>query len=251
MGRQLRIIIGDNNGNFASNLAAALHCAGDWVILRHQQFDLLMDAVRTEHPDVLVLDIGESTTRFPELTERILAFSDVTILAFYEKRDPSLEEAFNRIGVRYLPKSDLVADRVRYVHMICGRYPMIRQNQQQPIQQNELSVTRLLNDFGISTNLRGYHYLRAAILTACECQTCSGCMMNVIYPSVAEQMHSTPSRVERAIRHAILQAWEHGGPRIGWQYGLNIDHRMTNSEFISFAVEWLHSEQMSRSLIAK
>lgn len=37
--------------------------------------------------------------------------------------------------------------------------------------------------------------------------------------------------------------------RAGWQYGLHIDHRMTNSEFISFAVEWLHTEQVSREIL--
>ncbi len=76
--------------------------------------------------------------------------------------------------------------------------------------------------------------------------TCSGIMMNQIYPAVAQEAHSTPTRVERAIRHAILQAWESSDGRFSWHFGQMKNHRMTNSEFIAFTVDWIRTERTSK-----
>ena len=77
-------------------------------------------------------------------------------------------------------------------------------------------------------------------------QDSSGCVMNLIYPAVAEMLRTTPSRVERSIRHAINQAWENADRKICLGFGIQDGHRMTNSEFISFAVDWLRTGQSER-----
>lgn len=244
MNRQLRIIIGNTNDDFSANCAAALHRAGDWAILRPQQHNHLMEALRTEHPDLLILNVSAPTMSFTSFAEDVFQLYDIKIVAFYKNYDHTLEQAFTRLGVRYLPQPTAGFDRVQYLHRLVGSSstPVIRRKQIQP-EKPESEVTKLLHSVGISVNLRGFHYLRCAIMIAYEQGLGSGCMMSVIYPEVAKQMHSTPSRVERSIRHAILQAWENTTPKISWKYGIRIERRMTNSEFIAFAVEWLRSEE--------
>ena len=101
----------------------------------------------------------------------------------------------------------------------------------------EKMVTNLLHDFGISANLKGYHYCRSAIIMAVQDINIQDHITKQLYPKIAEQYNTTPTRVEREIRHAIEIAWERGNPRIIKKYFVYAytekNSRPTNSEFIS------------------
>ena len=247
MKKQLRVVVADNNDEFAARCAAGLHRAGDWAILRCQQPQTLMQAVRVEHPDALILNLTVPSMEFPCFTEEVLRYSDLRIIAFYRQQNESLRRAFEEQGVRYMPMPETGSNLADFVHLLCGGGSFQRR---EPAVMNgsdaEYCVTRLLHSFGISTHLQGFYYLRCAIMLAYAQGDCSCSMMRSIYPEVAERMNSTTSRVERSIRHAITHAWENAGQEPGWQYGLHCPHRMTNSEFISFAADWLRSERASR-----
>ena len=245
MNRQLRILIGDIGDEFAANIAAAFSASGDWAVTRLQRHDKLTEAVRTEHSDVLILNLTSESVHVPVLTEELLRHSELMILVLYRRKNDGLAQILTQQGVHYLPYPQDISELVSYVYRLCG----VRSDEQDAAGQQrdpEISITHLLHSFGIPTNLRGFHYLRCAIVTAFEQGIRSGCMMNLIYPAVAEMLHSTPSRVERSIRHAIMQAWENAARSTCWEFGLRDGHRMTNSEFIAFAVDWLRTEQNSR-----
>jgi len=72
----------------------------------------------------------------------------------------------------------------------------------------EDSITHILNMLGVPAHLKGFHYARKAIAAAAENSETISAITKVIYPSVAKTYNTTPSRVERAIRHAIGLAWE-------------------------------------------
>ncbi len=245
MNKQLRILIGDIGDESAANIAAALADNGEWAVTRLQLHDKLIEAVRREHTDVLILNQTASTIHIPVLTKELLRYSELVIIVLYRKKEDGLAQILTQQGVHYIPYPQNIPELVSYVYRLCG----VRTEAQESANSKgnpELAVTHLLHSFGIPTNLRGFHYLRCAIITAFQQEHHSGCMMNLIYPTVAEMLHSTPSRVERSIRHAIMQAWENADQRTGWTFGFTDGHRMTNSEFISFAVDWLRTEQTAR-----
>ena len=75
MNRQLRILIGDIGDEFAANIAAAFSASGDWAVTRLQRHDRLTEAVRTEHSDVLILNLTSESVHVPVLTEELLRHS--------------------------------------------------------------------------------------------------------------------------------------------------------------------------------
>lgn len=239
MERQTRILLGDIGDHFAVNAAFAFRKAGDWAVTRRQTHDDMLQSLRFEHPDVLILNLTVPTMHFPHFTEEVQQLSELPVFALCQKKEPYMERLLEQLGVRCIPFPENASVLVGEIHCLSGIPPA---RQEVPASDPETEVTKLLHSFGIPSNLRGFYYLRTAILIAAEKPTCSGIMMNQIYPAVAEEVHSTPTRVERAIRHAILQAWENNDGRFSWHFGQMKDHRMTNSEFIAFTVDWIRTE---------
>ena len=98
-------------------------------------------------------------------------------------------------------------------------------------------MTDIIRRLGVPAHIKGYHYLRTAILSAIDNQKLMDCVTKLLYPRVAQKYDTTSSRVERAIRHAIEIAWDRGNAEmINDFFGYNVDSyrgRPTNSEFIA------------------
>ena len=101
----------------------------------------------------------------------------------------------------------------------------------------EVEVTALLHDMGVPAHVKGYQYLRDAILMSLEDPQLSTSMTKDLYPKIAEKYTTTASRVERAIRHAIELAWDRGNVDLMTEYfGYSINlakGKPTNAEFIA------------------
>lgn len=101
----------------------------------------------------------------------------------------------------------------------------------------EINITRIMHQIGVPAHIKGYHYLRFAILTAIEDPSIINAITKQLYPRVAKHFETTPSRVERAIRHAIEVAWDRGNVDVLNSYfGYTIHNsrgKPTNSEFIA------------------
>ena len=101
----------------------------------------------------------------------------------------------------------------------------------------ESRIVEVLKDLGVPTNLNGYDYLRSVIAMCVEDKTILESITGRLYPEIAERYDTTPSRVERAIRHAIEVAWDRGDLDVFKRYFGNTISSMrgkaTNSEFIS------------------
>ena len=104
-----------------------------------------------------------------------------------------------------------------------------------------VEISEVLANLGMPANLLGYKYLRAAIQIAVKDATLLGSITKVIYPTVAKEFRTTPSNVERSIRHAIEVAWDRGDiDKLHKRFGYSIDPnrgRPTNAEFISRIVD--------------
>ena len=104
-------------------------------------------------------------------------------------------------------------------------------------QDMELMVTEMIHQIGVPAHIKGYHYLREAILLSVEDPEVMNAVTKVLYPTVAKKFGTTPSRVERAIRHAIEVAWDRGDvDTLNSYFGYTIHNsrgKPTNSEFIA------------------
>ena len=104
-----------------------------------------------------------------------------------------------------------------------------------------MEITEVLNNLGMPTNLLGYRYLRFAIQVAVKDPEVLRSITKTLYPAVAREFGTTPSNVERSIRHAIEVAWDRGDiDKLESCFGYSIDPnrgRPTNAEFISKVVD--------------
>jgi len=99
---------------------------------------------------------------------------------------------------------------------------------------------------GVPAHIKGYHYLRDAILMVIKEINLLGAVTKELYPMIAQKYQTTPSRVERAIRHAIELAWDRGNIEMMTKffgYTINLERgKPTNSEFIAMVADKLRIE---------
>ena len=105
----------------------------------------------------------------------------------------------------------------------------------------ETQVTKIIHQIGVPAHIKGYQYLRSAILLTIKDSDVINSVTKVLYPSVAKKYQTTTSRVERAIRHAIEVAWDRGDvDTLNSYFGYTIQNnrgKPTNSEFIAMIAD--------------
>ena len=111
----------------------------------------------------------------------------------------------------------------------------------------ESMVTEIIHEIGVPAHIKGYQYLREAIILTIRDMDMINAVTKVLYPEVAKRFGTTPSRVERAIRHAIEVAWDRGDIEVLQKYFgytvSNIKGKPTNSEFIAMIADSLTLQQ--------
>ena len=113
-------------------------------------------------------------------------------------------------------------------------------------------VTSVIHEIGVPAHIKGYQYLREAIMITVEDMDVINAVTKVLYPAVAKRFATTPSRVERAIRHAIEVAWDRGDLETLQKYfGYTVSNakgKPTNSEFIAMIADGLMLDSGENSL---
>lgn len=113
----------------------------------------------------------------------------------------------------------------------------------------ETQVTKIIHQIGVPAHIKGYQYLRTAILMAISDSEIINSVTKILYPSVAKQYSTTSSRVERAIRHAIEVAWDRGDiDTLNSYFGYTIQNnrgKPTNSEFIAMIADNLRLQNQA------
>ncbi|HBV89079.1 sporulation transcription factor Spo0A [Desulfosporosinus sp.] len=112
----------------------------------------------------------------------------------------------------------------------------------------EVEVTRMIHQMGVPAHVKGYQYLRDAIVNVVTDVSLLGAVTKELYPMIASKYQTTPSRVERAIRHAIELAWDRGNVDFMnrfFGYTINVDRgKPTNSEFVAMVADKLRMSIM-------
>ena len=115
----------------------------------------------------------------------------------------------------------------------------------------ETDVTNIIHEIGVPAHIKGYQYLRDAIILSVNDIEMLNSITKVLYPTIAKKHQTTPSRVERAIRHAIEVAWSRGKmDTIDALFGYTVSTgkgKPTNSEFIALIADKIRLEYKNRS----
>lgn len=111
----------------------------------------------------------------------------------------------------------------------------------QEVHDLEKDVTEMIHEIGVPAHIKGYQYLREAIMMSVEDVEMLNSITKVLYPTIAKRFQTTPSRVERAIRHGIEVAWARGrSETLEGLFGYTISAgkgKPTNSEFIALIAD--------------
>jgi two-component system response regulator (stage 0 sporulation protein A) len=122
---------------------------------------------------------------------------------------------------------------------------------QEPVERDlEADVTSIIHEIGVPAHIKGYQYLREAIMMSVNDIEMLNSITKILYPTIAKQFQTTPSRVERAIRHAIEVAWSRGKmDTIDELFGYTINNgkgKPTNSEFIALIADKIRLEYRTK-----
>ena len=157
------------------------------------------------------------------------------------------DEVSNRGGDYYMMKPCRISSVVERIRLLASKpwdeegpdgemTAMARQNL-------ESSVTSIIHEIGVPAHIKGYQYLREAIMMTVQDMDVINAVTKVLYPDVARKYGTTSSRVERAIRHAIEVAWDRGDlDTLQKYFGFTVSNaqgKPTNSEFIAMIADRL------------
>ena len=248
------VVIADNSEEFCASLTAALKRAEGFQVLgTANDGELAIRMVSEKKPDILVLDLmlakqdGLSVLKNVSTMEhRPVVFATSGFVTDY------VASAAAGLGVRYLmlKPCDLSAlvERMEEVRSSGVKtIPNIRSSNG----GIEAMVTSIIHEIGVPAHIKGYQYLREAIIIAVNDMDVINAITKVLYPQVAKTFQTTPSRVERAIRHAIEVAWDRGDlDTLQRFFGYTVSNtkgKPTNSEFIALIADKLQLQLKSGS----
>ena len=252
MDNRTTVIIADNTEEFCSSLASALQRTEGFQILgTANDGEQAIRLVTEKKPDVLVLDLMLAKKDGLSVLKALSAMDrKPATLATSRFVTDFVASAAANLGVRYLMvKPCDMATLVERLEEVRGAT-----DPQQSLQQNgktsiETMVTNIIHEIGVPAHIKGYQYLREAIIIAVNDMDVINAITKVLYPQVAKTFQTTPSRVERAIRHAIEVAWDRGDlDTLQRFFGYTVSNtkgKPTNSEFIALIADKLQLQLKS------
>ncbi|MDD2956079.1 MAG: sporulation transcription factor Spo0A [Oscillospiraceae bacterium] len=252
MDKKRKVMIADENRDFVVPCSNLLKTYGLEAVVVPKDGQKLVEAIAREKPDVVLCDIfmpkldaiGVMThVKNQGVTPRplfmVLSSFDNAVLqnevlssgASYYFLRPFDDEMLAERIVQLLGADKPAAINVKTLRFGAGA------------QDLELMVTEIIHQIGVPAHIKGYHYLREAIILSVETPDIINSVTKLLYPAVAKKFDTTSSRVERAIRHAIEVAWDRGDiDTLNSYFGYTIHNsrgKPTNSEFIAMIADKL------------
>ena len=210
-----------------------------------------MQLLEERRPDILVLDLMLSKKDGLSLLKSISLWDRrPAVVATTGFMTEYVASAAAGLGVAYLILKpcdmEALVDRLEELRFDTGRSIPVRRA---PGQSIEALVTGIIHEIGVPAHIKGYQYLREAIIIAGNDMDVINAITKVLYPQVAKTFQTTPSRVERAIRHAIEVAWDRGDlDTLQRFFGYTVSNtkgKPTNSEFIALIADRLQLQLKS------
>ena len=253
MEKHTTVMIADNQEEFCAGLANALKRAEGFQVLGTAcDGEQALRMVTECKPDILVLDLMLPKKDGLAVLKAISSLpARPAVLATSGFITEYVASAVAGLGVQYLMlkpcELSAVVERLETLRGGDTRQTMpVRQGSRPSI---ESMVTSIIHEIGVPAHIKGYQYLREAIIIAVHDMDVINAITKVLYPQVAKTFQTTPSRVERAIRHAIEVAWDRGDlDTLQRFFGYTVSNtkgKPTNSEFIALIADKLQLQLKS------
>ena len=211
------------------------------------------NVIKTKEPDVVLLDIVMPKLDGLGVLDRVNHDKSIKkhptfIMISAIGQEKITEDAFNLGADYYIMKpfdNDMVINRIKHVKD-SGNAEIRKVNAYEKAEEYgernlEADVTEIIHEIGVPAHIKGYQYLRDAIVISVNDMDMLNSITKVLYPTIAKKYQTTSSRVERAIRHAIEVAWSRGKmDTIDEMFGYTIHNgkgKPTNSEFIALITD--------------
>lgn len=240
MNNKIKVLIGDDSAVEGVSTANKLRERGMYAYTRRKDCDIIVQSIKNDAPDVAVLDItaqnGDAVTIMKRVREMGGKFPAFIITSAYDNE--FIERHVMENGASKFLLKPYDAD-----DLFCAISSALGDKADSLSDDMEIIVTDMIHQLGVPAHIKGYHYLRTAILYSINDKTLLDSVTKLLYPTVARIYDTTSSRVERAIRHAIEIAWNRGNvDTLNSFFGYTVDTskgKPTNSEFIALITDKL------------
>ncbi len=246
MEQKIRILIADDDGEFCASMAEELEKAEDLELVGiAEDGEKALAAIGELKPDLALMELVLPKLDGMMVLHRLKENDELPptiVLSVFASPQVTIECA--AVGVdlflRKPMEAKAVCERIRLWHQNRKLREVERPGEKKAL---EVRVTEVIHQIGVPAHIKGYQYLRVAIMMAVENMEAVSAITKVLYPSIAKKFKTTSSRVERAIRHAIEVAWDRGDIETLQNYfGYTVSGvkgKPTNSEFISMIADRL------------
>jgi len=253
--KKIKLLVADDNKEFCDMLCEFFRNEEDIEVLGAANDGLeVLEKVEELNPDVLILDLIMPNLDGLGVMEK-LTDSDkkpkIVVLSAVGQ-DKITQRAISLGADYYIVKPfdlNVLLDRVREMaeNTVVVKKAKTAVTPQDKKNDLEIEITNIIHEIGVPAHIKGYFYLREAIYMVINNVELLSAVTKVLYPSIAAKFNTTPSRVERAIRHAIEVAWNRGCiETINNLFGYTIPKdkgKPTNSEFIAMISDKLRMER--------
>lgn len=263
MKSKTKVMIVDDNREFVKILSMYIDSQPDMEVVS-SSFDgqNAISLIKEKKPDILLLDIimpeKDGLTVLEEMINDLKEAKPITIIMSAIGQEKITQKAIALGATYYVVKPFDMAtliERLRDLQETDNNYISSNQSMyygKNPANSNmtntslEVRVTNMIHDVGVPAHIKGYQYIREAILAAIKNEEIINAVTKTLYPNLASKFNTTPSRVERAIRHAIEVAWNRGQIEMHdriFGYTVNSNKgKPTNSEFIAMIADKIRLE---------
>jgi two-component system response regulator (stage 0 sporulation protein A) len=261
--QKIDVLLADDNREFTALLSEFINDQDDMSVVGaayngNEVIRFIEQAKKV--PDVLILDIImphlDGLGVLEQLREMNLHPQPKVIMLTAFGQENITQKAVQLGASYYILKPfdmDVLTNRIRQLvgtsstsmttSAISSRTNVVPMNKGKNLDAN---ITTIIHEIGVPAHIKGYQYLREAITMVYNNIEILGAITKTLYPAIAERYKTTPSRVERAIRHAIEVAWTRGNiDSISFIFGYTINiakSKPTNSEFIAMVADKLRIE---------
>lgn len=264
---KLNVAIADDNERMLQLLDDILNTDSEiQVVGKAKNGEEAISLIKEKEPDVMLIDIIMPKLDGLTVMEKVnqdtsLKKHPAFIVITAVGQEGITEDAFNLGANYYIMKpfdNNTLLNRVKYVKNNSGRHPVankkMKQNDEIKRADMEVSleadVTNIIHEIGVPAHIKGYQYLRDAIMMSINDMEMLNSITKILYPTIAKKYQTTSSRVERAIRHAIEVAWNRGKmDTIDELFGYTVNNgkgKPTNSEFIALIADKIRLEYKMR-----
>ena len=261
----LSVAIADDNQKILDMLGNIISTDKDLDLVgKAKNGEEMCQIIRERQPDVVLLDlimpkmdgltVMEQVNR-SQVGDKRPYFIVVTAVG----QERITEDAFNKGANYYIMKpfnNDTLLNRIKSIRSTARTADKREEETLMPGGRTgslENRVTNMLHEIGIPAHIKGYHYLRDAIIMAVNDMDVLNAITKILYPTVAKKYQTTSSRVERAIRHAIEVAWSRGKlDTLDELFGYTVSTgkgKPTNSEFIALIADTIQLEYKHGSTV--